>query len=125
MPDPASHTAAGITIGAFGWVSTAMFGNDATFGVLMMALIGSLMAQARYSPCMRWNGYVIPVVGYSIFSLALTQIAIVSADHFLDMKIGAVAPALAFMLAFFRYQLIKAFDAIIERLPDLLGKKEG
>lgn len=123
MPEPASHTAAGITIGTFGWASTALFGFDA--GVMMLSLIGSLMCQARYNPCARWYGYVAPVIGYAIFALALTQLVIVGALHFIQMNLSAVSPALAFMLAFFRVQLIDATNAIIKSIPDWLGKKEG
>lgn len=124
MPEPVSHTVSGLTIGAFGWAGAAMLGFDAP--VLMCALIGSLMAQAKNDPCGKWFGYVLPVIGYSIFALATAQVAIYLGKKLFNLDLIVVAPGMAFLIAFFRFQLIMAGNKILERLPDSFSsKKQG
>ena len=117
MVDP---TSPGLNIGVLlgGWLSALLFGLDAS--VFMPALIGSLMAQAKFEPQTIWWRYVLPVAGYTIFALALTDIAVQILAHF-KWDIGSAAPAIAFLLAFFRVFLIQAAIEALKRVPSAVG----
>jgi hypothetical protein len=113
---------AGITIGIAGLAGTVFLGFDS--GVFMLAIIGSLMAQSKAGPTKRWYGYPAHVIFFSILALAITKIAIV-VGHKYDWKMDDAAGAMAFLLAFFRLQILILSEQLFALVPIKLGKKEG